>query len=109
MQPEKLYKESLDCLDKSLKTQSATTPNILHDCGLVFAAEHLAQIEFERGNQSTACSLQAQAKKIRAQNPHWAGIKSTDMDHSYIIESLFPSPEQEIIPTHFSLQDISSN
>jgi tetratricopeptide (TPR) repeat protein len=103
----KLYLESLDYLNNCTKAQLKITPLIMRDCGQVFAAEHLAQIASKQGNIALAKVLLANTKKIRDRNPYWSTVK--DLDRIYIATGIFPSPQGEIIPTRFSLQEINAN
>ncbi len=106
----KLYAASLDRFYKCpiTKDDSANAqvyPARLVYSGRVFAAEHLAQIALQKGNLMLAHALQAQAKGIRLKNPEWATCKHPDPDSVYPTGGMFPFP-LEIIPTHFSLQEI---
>jgi tetratricopeptide (TPR) repeat protein len=98
---------SLDCFDKCTPPQVDSVNERLHPAGLLYsgkviAAEHLAQIATEQGNISQARSLQARAKKIRAQNPYWVACKNPDPDRYYLFWGHLPFPV-EIIPTRIDL------
>ncbi len=113
----KLYNASLDCFNHCTPPQVTSTNAFLHPeggyfSGQVFAAEHLADIEFKREHLALASALRTRAKSIRANNPQWAAAKHPDPDSFYIqggwLGGYFPFP-MEVIPTHLSLQQINQN
>ncbi len=113
----KFYKASLDCFNHCHPPEVNSSNAFIHPdgayfSGQVFAAEHLADIESKQGNLTLAQALRAQAKLIRSHNPHWAAAKHPDPDSFYLkggwLGGYFPFP-MEVIPTHFSLQEINPN